>query len=710
MESVFTAASHHDILVLMVQLTILLLSARLLGEVAQRLNQPSVVGEILAGILLGPSLLSGIFPIVNEWIVPHTPVQGYLLELVGLIGVMFLLLITGIETDLVLIQRQARSAISVAIGGLILPLLMGFGLGQVIPDDLLVNTDDRFVFSLFLAIAMSISAIPVVAKVLMDLNLTRRNAGQTILAAAMIDDTTGWIMLSIVVALASGAAITAGSVLMAMLRVLGFLAISFTVGYWLVKRLLYFTQDEIRSRDKVLTLVMVLAFAWGAVAQALNLEAILGAFVVGILFSQMPRLNTEVVHQLESMALGVFAPIFFAIAGLKVDIISLLQPDLLVVMVAVVVVATVCKVAGVYLGARLLGGQDHWSALFFGAGLNARGSMEIIIATIGLSLGILSQEMFSIIVVMAVATSLMAPAALRWALSHMETDAEEAARLEMEALNKQSLVANLRRVMIPVRVREFDNSATHMLEARLLEQISRHANIEITLLTVATAGDAAQCGEYLNRLSAHFPQKGLQRKVLTHISPSQAILEEAHKGYDLIILGATEKRPEADTLFSTMVDTIVRLAPCPVLVVHAAELPETWQPKRILVPTTGATSGRAAAQVAFAIADADTEVVILNVVQESSSVASEHITRRARSISEEIVRELSDLGRVLGVQSNGIVRRAADVEGAILGLGEDADLIVLGTSVRPASERLYLGRKVEHILMHSTVPVLIVNA
>src|SRR5690606_3224967 len=113
-------------------------------------------------IVLGPSCLSAIFPFVEEWIIPQTPTQGYLLEAVGLLGVMFLLLITGLETDLVLIRRQARSAIGVAMGGLLLPLFMGFLLGQFIPENLLVKPDDRLVFSLYLAIAMSISALPVI--------------------------------------------------------------------------------------------------------------------------------------------------------------------------------------------------------------------------------------------------------------------------------------------------------------------------------------------------------------------------------------------------------------------------------------------------------------------------------------------------------------------------------------------------------------------
>ena len=266
----FTAASHHDILVLLVQLSVLLLVARLLGELAQRLNQPSVAGEILAGIILGPSLLSGFFPAIGEWLVPQTPTQGYLLEVISMLGMMFLLLVTGLETDIPLIRRQARAALGVAAGGLILPLALGFLLGLYLPDDLLVDPNQRFVFSLFLATAMAISAIPVVAKVLMDPTLTRRDMGQTIIAAAMIDDTTGWVILSVVIGLAGGAAVTVGSVFQSVLSVAAFMIISFTAGRWLVARIVALTQNRLQIRDKMLSLVVMLMFVWGAISQEIG--------------------------------------------------------------------------------------------------------------------------------------------------------------------------------------------------------------------------------------------------------------------------------------------------------------------------------------------------------------------------------------------------------------------------------------------------------
>jgi len=419
----FTAAPHHDVLVVLVQIGALLLTGRLLGEGARRLGQPTVVGEIFAGIVLGPSLLSSLIPQMGAWLVPQTPVQGYLLEFISLIGVLFLLLVTGLEIDSRLMRRRAGAAFSVAIGGLILPLMAGFALGWVLPDRLLVQPDERSVFALFLATAMSISAIPVLAKVLMDLGLTRHNLGQTIIVAAMIDDTVGWTLLSVVAGLAAGGTLTLGSVLSSVAGVAAFLVFMFTIGRWLVGWAQRWVV-QVHIRERGLSLIVVFMFGGAILSHAIGLEALLGAFVVGVLFNQMRNpdaIPDEAIHTLERMVMGVFAPIFFGVLGLKVNILTLFQqPDLLVTAGIVIAVATACKVIGVYAGARLLGKSDHWTALFYGAGLNARGSMEIIVASIGLSLGVLSQAMFSIIVVMAVVTSIMAPALLRWTFARIQ--------------------------------------------------------------------------------------------------------------------------------------------------------------------------------------------------------------------------------------------------------------------------------------------------
>jgi Kef-type K+ transport system membrane component KefB len=719
MQDLFVAASHHDILVVLVELAVLLFAARALGEVAQRLNQPSVVGEILAGIILGPSLLSSLFPAFGHWIIPQNNIQGFLLEEISLLGAVFLLLITGLETDLALIRRHARTAIGVSFGGITVTFASGFLLAQFLPDFLLADPQQRLVFSLFVATAMSISAIPVIAKVLMDLDLMRRDIGQTIIASGMSDDTIGWILLSIVAGLAGGQVVTAGSVLQTVGTVLAFMVLSFTLGRWLVKKLLDFVQDEVISRDRLLTLCIVLMFAWGAITQALNLEAVLGAFVIGIILGQMPRLPKEVHHKLESIALGAFTPIFFAVAGLKVNLISLLEPRLLLIALLVILIATVGKVVGTYTGARLIGRRDHWTALSFGAGLNARGAMEIIIATIGLSLGILTQDMFSIIVVMAISTSLMAPTALRWVLAHVEPGAEELARLEKERLAAGSLVAGIHRVLLPVRFRSDSQRGTvQTVEARLLEKMGAKTDLSVTLLSVTKPGQRESSITFLDQLGERFTQKELLQKVVESEKLVDVILNEAKKDYDLLVLGASEQETsQKDVLFTPLVDYLVRFSPCPTVVVHGPRIQPDWHPQRILVPTNGSVAAKNAAELAFALSNgSNEEVFVLNVVEQNKQRyypdVDDSVFKRQLSINHQIVDELRQLGEARNVQTTTSVKVGPDPETVILDYAKRyrVDLIILGTDVRSGSDRLFLGPRVERVLKHTTCPVVIMNS
>jgi Kef-type K+ transport system membrane component KefB/nucleotide-binding universal stress UspA family protein len=713
----FTSAPHHDVLLLLVQITLLLFAARAMGEVARRLGQPSVVGEIMAGILLGPSLLSGLVPGLGAWIVPHGALGGYLLEVVSLLGALLLLLITGLETDLGLIRQHARTAIGVSFGGILVTFTSGFALGWYLPDELLAQAGEghRLVFALFVATAMSISAIPVIAKVLMDMDLMRRDVGQTIIAAGMSDDTIGWMMLSIVAGLAGTGVVTGGAVFQAVGSVVLFMAVSFTLGRWLVKRALDYVQDEVRSPDRLVTLVVVLTFAWAAVTQALGLEAVLGAFVMGILFGQMPRLPQDVHHKLITLSLAVFTPIFFAVAGLKVNVRALLEPRLFLIALLVIAVASGGKIVGTYLGARLIGRRDHWTALSFGAGLNARGAMEIIIATIGLELGILSQDMFSIIVVMAMATSLMAPPALRWVLARVTPEAQELERLRREELAAGSLIAGVHRVLLPVRRRP-TGDPVHSLEARLLERLGRHDPLSLTLLTVGEPGGEAAGMEFLNHLAPRFPTPELSRKAIASQDAARDILEEAQKDYDLLILGATERKQRIDAVFHPIVDRLVRLSPCPTLVVKGGGPPvdDDWSPKRILVPTNGSLAARQAAELAFRLADENDVVVILNVVRSSQDPhrAMRGGEEHRFGTAQAIVKDLAEMGQAQGVRTLPLVRIGTEADEVILEVAADigAGLCVLGTDVRAGSDRLFLGPRVEQVLDGASCPVLVFNA
>lgn len=701
----FNAASHDEVLQLVVQIAALLFAARLLGGLANRMGQPTVVGEILAGVLLGPSLLSSLVPAIGQWIFPQTAVQGYMLEVVALIGVMLLLVVTGMETDLGLIRRRIGVAAGVAIGGLIVPFLSGLALGLMLPESLLAQPEQRMVFALFLATALSISAIPVLAKILMDLDLMRREFGQTVLAAGMIDDITGWTLLGLVTALAGAEAISAGTVGQTIGMVALFILATATVARFLVDRSLTFVQERFRGPDFVLTLVLVIAFAWGAFSQALRLEPVIGAFAIGILFGRLPRLPADTVRKLESMTLAVFAPIFFAVAGLKVNIGAILEPGLLAVALIVLGVATFGKVVGAYLGARFLSRQDHWSSLAYGAGLNARGAVEIIIATIGLSLGILTQEMFSIIVVMAVATSLMAPFAIRYFLARVEPGEEEQQRLAKEEIMAKSFAAGIRRILVPVRPRE-QPAGTQTIQAALVARLARTGEITTSLLAVYPNGQKSMANKYLDEVSRLFDKGTTSTRALSGDEPVELILREAEADYDLLVIGTPALASSEQTIFGRVIDDLIKLSRCPTLVVRGDDVPAGWKPSRILVPVSGSSSSRNAADLALAVAGSDSVVTGVHVVVPTRVPTSRY------ALGGDVTEELETVAYQLGQQIETMVRESVDVETGILDaiIETEADLMILGTSVRAGSRRLYLGPRVEQIIRAAPCPVVILNS
>jgi Kef-type K+ transport system membrane component KefB/nucleotide-binding universal stress UspA family protein len=707
-------ASHHDVaLVLTAQVAVLLLTARAFGEIAQRLKQPSVVGELLAGIVIGPSMLGRLIPQLAGLFNFKEPLHGCLLDGLSIFGVMLLLLLTGLETDLELIARKARSVMGTAAGGLVIPLLCGFGLGLFIPDDLLTDPSNRIIFALFLAIAMSISAIPVIAKILLDMKLMRRDIGQAIIAAAMIDDTAGWTLLSIVSSLAAGKILTASTVLTSMGSVALFIVLSFTVVRWLVGKILGVVQDELISPHRLTALSIILAFGWGWFSHYLGLEPMFGAFMIGIVLGQISRFPMRVHERISSITIGIFAPMFFAIAGLKVNIAVLFHPSHLAVMIAVVVTAVFSKIAGTYLGGRL-GKLDRWTALSYGAALNARGAMGIIIATIGFSIGILSEDFFSIIVIMAILTSLLAPTLLRFTLRHVAIDEQERKRLEEE--ESASPISRIHRVLVPLRSRD-DRRYTMMLalKAAILKEVDRKNGCSVTLLNIVPPKTKKDTN-FAAEAKLLFAQKEVLPKLVENDDVIDTILDESKKNYDLLLLGASEQSNSSETLFSSVIDSLVRLSPCSTAIVHAKDIPADWAPRRILVPVSGSLSSRHAVDLGFLLSsDATENLTVLNVVVKNSqdwhAVMHDEVFERQLKNSIRMLEEIRKAGQLKGVPAKTEVKMAAEIEEVILEIArkEQHDLIILGTDVHPVSDRLFLGQRVERILRSAPCPVIVLN-
>ena len=718
----FAAAPHDDVLAFLVQVGILLLTARVLGTVAQRLGQPAVLGEILAGVVLGPSFLAGFVPGIEEWVIPQTEAQGHLLELVGLLGALFLLLLTGLETDLALIRHQAKTAAAVAAGGLIMPFATGLALGFALPASLVGDGTERAVFAVFLATALSISSIAVIGKVLIDMDLMRRDVGQTIIAAAVLDDTIGWVALAIVAGLAGGAALTVGSIGGVLASTVGFIAFSFILGRLLVRLIFRRLPNRGHEEHLVLSAVVVLMFAWAAISTALHLEAVLGAFVMGMLISQVAALPASVRETLERMTVGVFAPIFFGVAGLKMDLTALADVELALLTVALLGAATFGKVFGAFAGAKAVGVRDSWRALSFGAALNARAAMGIIIATVGLSLGIVTQDLFSMLVLMSVVTAVGAPPSLRWAVSRVELDPSEASRLAREALAGRSWILNLHRVLMPVRYNPGRAGVERSMEAHLLERLAAGNALSITLLSVVEPGDRDAARRYLEEVAASYAGHEVSVRVVAGSGSADvegAILAEASRGHDLLLLGATEVQQDGTAVYSDLLDAVVRLSPIATMVASGQSVPfdEHADQHRLLVPTNGRRPANWAAETAFALAQGGhAHVFVVYVMPEDRSMYVQSrgvaLRERRRIAGEQAVEELVAIGERWGTSVSGHVLEGGDVAEVLARFEREheVDLVLVGTDVRAGSQRLSLGRGVEDLVAGASCPVVVVNA
>jgi Kef-type K+ transport system membrane component KefB len=327
------------------------------------------------------------------------------------LGLLFLLVLAGLELDVGLITDRLRAVGIVALAGIVLPFGLGVGVGFLLPEALLVPSGDRLVFSLFLATALSISAIPVIARVLRGLGVCRRPFGQVIVAAAMLTDAIGWVVLSLVTGLARTGRLDGVAVATTLVSLGAFLVVAFTAGQRAVGAILDRLDDHAGSPSQV-SLLLLVSLSTAALLLWVGLEPALGAFVVGVVFARADALSESALETFESMTLGFFAPLFFAVAGLRADLGLLADPSVLAVGVGLIVVASVGKFLGAYLGAALTG-SPRWEAIGVGIALNARGAIEIVIAALGLEFGILSAEMYTVILVVALVTTVLSPPLLR---------------------------------------------------------------------------------------------------------------------------------------------------------------------------------------------------------------------------------------------------------------------------------------------------------
>ncbi|MDH4115986.1 MAG: cation:proton antiporter, partial [Acidimicrobiia bacterium] len=385
--------TEHEVLVFLAQLALLIGAARLLGGFMKLIGQPAVVGELVAGILLGPSVFGRWAPESYEWLFGEPTVQSLMFGLAWL-GVIMLLVVIGFETDLAIIGRFRTAALSVAAGALAVPAAVTLLVSRQLPASFIGDSVDPWVFGGFVALALSVSALPVVAKILQDLGFLRRNFGQITLAAGMTMDTIGWLLLAALSGIAQDG-FDPAALGTSFGGLVAFLLAMILVGRPVLDRLMKLVMERGSSRAAALTVAFVAALAGGVVTQALKLEAILGAFVMGILLSRLRHQLPQVQTTLETVTAAIFAPIFFAFSGLRVDIGLLSSAEAALWTVGLVVIAIGAKIVGTFAAGRMAGVSGR-ECLALGSGLSALGAMGIVVAIVALNLGVISETGYTV--------------------------------------------------------------------------------------------------------------------------------------------------------------------------------------------------------------------------------------------------------------------------------------------------------------------------
>src|ERR1035437_213590 len=380
----------------------MLIFARLFAEIGKKFKLPVVMGEIFAGVLLGPTVLGAIDPDIFSYLFPKDGAAKIALDGITSIAVILLLFVAGLEVQLHLVLKQGKTAIYTSFTSMIIPFALGFCAVWFVPQWFNYEMNHRLVYALFFGTAMAISAIPVIAKILLDLNLYKTRVGQIIMAAAIFDDLTGWLMFSLILSM-MGKEGEITNVWYTVGMILCFGLFMLFIGGKIIDHALPWIQTKRSWPGGVLSISLGMCFLSAAFTERIGLHAILGAFIMGIAFGDSVHLHEkarEIIHQFVT---NVFAPLFFLTLGLKVNFIQNFDVTLVTI---VLFLAVFCKVFGASLGAYM-GGLSKRESLAVGLGMNARGAMEIILGTLALNAGLIDEKMFVALIVMAIVTSMM---------------------------------------------------------------------------------------------------------------------------------------------------------------------------------------------------------------------------------------------------------------------------------------------------------------
>jgi Kef-type K+ transport system membrane component KefB len=392
---------HHPLSHLFLQLLVIIAASRMLGGVFTKFGQPAVIGEMTAGILLGPSLFGWITPDVFQFVFPATSLGA--LKLFSQIGVCLFMFVVGMELNVSQVKNKAHTAVMVSHASIVMPYFLGVLLAYFLFSSLAQPGTSFTSFALFMGISMSITAFPVLARILQERGMTKSYLGSTAITCAAVDDVTAWSILAFVVAIAGSTSLGASALNLAL--VLLFIAVM----VWGVRVLLpkFIGARELEQADpskRLLAIVVCVVIGAALCTEVMGIHALFGAFLAGAIMPETAGFRHKLTVRVENFSSVLLLPLFFAFTGLRTQVGLLDDVQGWAICLLIIFVATLGKLGGTAITARFTG-MNWRDSLQLGALMNTRGLMELIALNIGYDLGILSPRIFTMLVIMALITT-----------------------------------------------------------------------------------------------------------------------------------------------------------------------------------------------------------------------------------------------------------------------------------------------------------------
>lgn len=389
------------LLSVLLALTVIMVTARLVGALFTKLNQPAVIGEVIGGILLGPSLLGRLAPDLQVWLLPTEAAP--FLNVIAQLGVILYMFLIGLELDLGVMRATVFTTVGISVASIAIPFVIGAAFALSLTADLIPAGVPFTSFALFLGVSMSITAFPVLARILSDRQLQRTPLGVLALTCAAINDAIAWCLLAFVVSVMHA---TPQAAITTVILTAAYIALMLTIGQRLMARLIGSLDQSARPGEQSLALVLICVLLSAVATEFIGIHAIFGAFLIGAIIPHDSRISAYAFDRLSDLVRVLLLPAFFAFTGLRTEIGLLQTPSDWAMCALIIAVATAGKWGGTAAAARAFGlGWREAGAL--GILMNTRGLVELIVLNIGLDLGVITPRLFTMLVVMAIVTTMM---------------------------------------------------------------------------------------------------------------------------------------------------------------------------------------------------------------------------------------------------------------------------------------------------------------